>query len=192
MLHLTELNAAQSSRGSTPVSQIDRLAALDEMAWQAVYDEFFLKLRNFAYARTGDVGESEDIASEVMAGALRGIHSYQDRGAPFGAWLFKIARNVTTDHLRRRGRHPEAALLPEDREGAFGAFATLEDRDQLQRVLGQLTEEQQTVIGLRFFADCSLEEAAKAMNKSVHSVKGLQQRALASLRRHITAAEASS
>lgn len=164
---------------------IDRLAALDDSAWQAVYDEFFTRLRNFAYARCGDLGEAEDIASETMAGALKGIGSYQDRGAPFGAWLFRIARNVTTDHLRRRGRRVETAQLPEDREAPFAGISTLEDQDELVRVLCLLTEEQQTVISLRFFADASLEEAARSMNKSVDAVKGLQQRALGSLRRHL-------
>ena len=167
--------------------QIDRLAALDDAAWQAVYDEFFLKLRNFAYARTGDASEAEDIASETLTGAVRGIRSYRDRGVPFGAWLFRIARNVTTDHLRRRGRRPESAGLPEDREAPFAGFATLEDQDEIVRVVKLLTEEQQTVIGLRFLADCSLEEAAKAMNKSVDAVKGLQQRALGLLKRHLEA-----
>ena len=155
-----------------------------------MYDEFFLKLRNFAYARTGDLGESEDVASEVMVSAVRGIRSYQDRGLPFGAWLFKIARNVTADHLRRKGRRLDRQPLPEDREGAFAGLETLEDRDQLARAVANLTEEQQSVIGLRFFADCSLEETAKAMNKSVDAIKGLQQRALASMRRQIIAAEA--
>jgi RNA polymerase sigma-70 factor (ECF subfamily) len=190
LLSLTESRAAQSQSGPTSANEIDRLAALDEIAWQAVYDEYFLQLRNFAFARIGDLTESEDIASEVFASALRGIQSYRDRGAPFGAWLFRIARNVTTDHLRRRGRRREAALPSEEISGNFGSFTTLENQDELRRVLRRLTEEQQTVIGLRFFADCSIEEAAKAMNKSVHSVKGLQQRALASMRRHLIAAEA--
>ena len=175
-----------------PAGQIDRLVALDDAAWQAVYDEFFLKLRNFAYARTGDLAEAEDIASEALAGAVKGIASYRDRGAPFGAWLFRIARNVTTDHLRRRGRRPQAAELSEAHVAPSGEVDAMEDRDALMRVMNLLTEEQQTVIALRFFGDCNLEEAAKAMGRSVHSVKGLQQRALASLRRHITAAEAGS
>ena len=190
MVSLTDSRGAQPSSRSTSFGQVERLAALDEAAWQAVYDEFFLKLRNFAYARTGDLGESEDIASEVMASALRGIKSYQDRGLPLGAWLFKIARNVTADHLRRRGRRPDRQPLPEDHEGGFAGLKTLEDRDEIVRAVALLTEEQQTVIGLRFFADCSLEEAANAMHKSVDAVKGLQQRALASMRRQMLAPEA--
>jgi RNA polymerase sigma-70 factor (ECF subfamily) len=187
LLVLTESGAARSAWEPLTAVPVDRLKALDDGAWQAVYDDYFLKLRNFAYARCGDLGEAEDIASETMAGALRGIGGYQERGSPFGAWLFRIARNVTTDHLRRRGRRPESAGLPAEREAPFTGFSTLEDQDEIVRVVKLLTEEQQTVIGLRFFADCSLEEAAKAMNKSVDAVKGLQQRALGSLRRHLEA-----
>ena len=186
---MAEFRVARSGTSSAAAGEIDRLAALDDAAWQAVYDEFFLKLRNFAYARTGDLAESEDIASETLAGAVRGIGAYRERGVPFGAWLFRIARNVTTDHLRRRGRRPEPAVLSDEHVAPGSEHTALEDRDELLRVIDRLTEEQQTVIGLRFFADCSLEDAAKTMGRSVHAVKGLQQRALASLRRHLTAEE---
>lgn len=189
LLVLSESYAAQPGAYASEAGRIDRLAALDDAAWQSLYDEYFLKLRNFAYARSGDLSEAEDIASEVFGAALRGIEGYQDRGAPIGAWLFRIARNLTTDHLRRRGRRPEAALGDHDRAAPFSGLGGIEDRDELMRGMRNLTEEQQTLIGLRFFSDCSLEEAAKAMNKSVGAVKGLQQRALASMRRAMTAVE---
>jgi RNA polymerase sigma-70 factor (ECF subfamily) len=50
----------------------------------------------------------------------------------------------------------------------------------------QLTKEQQEVIALRFFDDCSLAETAAAMRKSVDAIKVLQYRALGALRRAMT------
>jgi DNA-directed RNA polymerase specialized sigma24 family protein len=49
--------------------------------------------------------------------------------------------------------------------------------------------EQQEVIALRFFNDCSLLEAAEALGKSVGAVKLLQHRALASLKKQLTRGE---
>lgn len=185
LLYVSESDAAQPRALPVTPTQLERLAALDDGAWQSLYDEYFLKLRNFAYGRCGDLGEAEDIASETFAGAVRGIGSYRDRGAPLAAWLFRIARNVTADHLRRRKRRPEAPLM-EGREAPMTDFSRIEDRDEMLRGLQHLTEEQQTLIALRFFADCSLEESAKAMNKNIGAVKGLQQRALASLKRSLS------
>jgi RNA polymerase sigma-70 factor (ECF subfamily) len=189
LLLVTESDALQSRWGLQSKDQFDRLAALDEVAWQAVYDEYFIKLRNFAYARTGDLSEAEDIASETMAGAVRGIRNYKDRGAPFGAWLFRIARNTTVAYLRRKRRSGETPLADYDREAPLDSSAGIEDRDELMRGMKHLTEEQQTVISLRFFADCSVEEVSRAMGKSAGAVKVMQQRALASLRRHLAAME---
>ena len=53
------------------------------------------------------------------------------------------------------------------------------------RGLVHLTREQQEVISLRFYSDCSLEETAQAMGKSVGAIKVLQHRALAALRKQL-------
>ena len=52
-----------------------------------------------------------------------------------------------------------------------------------------LTKEQQEVVALRFFDDCSLAETAAAMHKSVDAIKVLQHRALGALRRAMTPKE---
>jgi RNA polymerase sigma-70 factor (ECF subfamily) len=164
---------------------VPRLVALEPIAWQELFDLYFRKLYRFAYARTGDPDAAEEIASETMAAAAQGIGRYRDTGAPIGAWLYRITRNITADHLERRRRRPQASLEAVEVESPSWAPG-VEDSTDIARGLAKLTREQQEVIALRFYNDCSLAEAAEAMGKSVNAVKVLQHRALAALKRQLT------
>ncbi len=91
-----------SQRTGAALPSIEALRALYDAAWQGLYGEYFGRMRNFAYARTSDVTLAEDIAAEVFAAAVRGIGSYRETGAPIGAWLYRIARNITADQVEHR------------------------------------------------------------------------------------------
>jgi RNA polymerase sigma-70 factor (ECF subfamily) len=169
---------------------VDRLKALDAAAWQDLFDQHFKKMYAFAYARTGDPQASEDIASEVFAAAARGIKAYKPTGAPFAAWLYRIARNITADHLDARRRKPSVSVEELQIEVEAEGWDGLVDlRGDLRQAMTHLTKEQQDVIALRFFDDCSLAETAAAMHKSVDAIKVLQHRALGALRRAMTPKE---
>ncbi|MEP7190463.1 MAG: sigma-70 family RNA polymerase sigma factor, partial [Roseiflexaceae bacterium] len=57
------------------------------------------------------------------------------------------------------------------------------EADELRAAMGELTEEQQQVVMLRFVADQSTAEVAQALEKTENAVKQLQFRALRSLGR---------
>ena len=181
VLSLADTVAAPVS--ATPAeADLGRLKALEPAAWQQLFDTYFKKMYSFAYARTGDPQLAEDIASEVFAGAAKGIGAYKPTGAPLSAWLYRIARNITADALDSRRRKPTVSVDDIEIEAA-GWDAQVELRGDLRQGMTQLTREQQEVITLRFFNDCSLAETAAAMSKSVDAIKVLQFRALGALRR---------
>ena len=184
MFSLTETrNDPQTAPAA--IESIAALAAHDPDAWRSLFERYYRKMYSFAYVRTGDASAAEDIAAEVFVAAAKGIARYRPGPAPFAAWLYRIARNVTADHLDRLRRRPTIPLDAIDL--ASDAWdGAVEDAADLASVIARLTGEQQEVILLRFFSDCSLEETAGAMAKSVGAIKLLQHRALASLRRHLT------
>ncbi len=167
---------------------VQRLAELEPMAWQQLFDTNYQRMYRFAYARTGDVTLSEDIASEVFAAAAQGIAKYTYTGAPIAAWLYRIARNVTADHLDRRRKRPTSSI--DDVEIESPEFApNIDNAMDIKESLTHLSRDQQEVIALRFFNDCSLIEAAESLGKSVGAVKLLQHRALAALKKQMTQAK---
>ena len=66
----------------------------------AVYGVALKMVRNPATA--------EDLAQDTFISAFRNIARF--RGGNFRAWLLRIARNATYDHLRRMKRRPETSI----------------------------------------------------------------------------------
>ncbi|MEX1254227.1 MAG: RNA polymerase sigma factor [Dehalococcoidia bacterium] len=173
---------------------VARAKQREPSAWAELYDAHYSKLYRYCYARTGDEATAADLASKVFLEALEGIDRYEFRGRPLLAWLYRIARNVLTDHLRARERESKAleqAASLSDRHDP-GPDAHVADREDLLAAMKQLTEEQQQVVALRYFAGCSTPEIARLMRRSERAVYSLEARALASLRRLLEPEQAES
>jgi RNA polymerase sigma-70 factor (ECF subfamily) len=164
---------------------VRQLAAFDPEAWRAVFERYFAAIFRIVYVKTRQSAVSEEIAAQTFAEAVAGIRNYRYRGIPFRAWLYRIARNLTSDYLKARHARPSVPLedtWPADSNSA----ADVETRTDFLVALGQLTENQRTVILLRFVDGFSLAEAAAFMGKSIGAVKQLQLRALAALQQRMS------
>lgn len=162
----------------------------DAEAFGAIFDEFHLPVYRYVAARVGSPADAEDLAADTFAAAFRAIRSFRWRGAPFEAWLFRIARSKVVDHYRRGGRQGTNSLSghePAAVRGADPAAAMLdnEERGQLLAAMRRLSPDQQEVVALRFFADLSVLEVARVMDRSRGAVRQLQLRALTTLRQRM-------
>jgi RNA polymerase sigma-70 factor (ECF subfamily) len=158
---------------------VERLRAFNQEAWAALYDRHHTRIWRYAYARTGDRDEADDLAAHVFAEAVASIGRYRYRGRPFLAWLYGIARNLTAERARRRHREPPRTAA----EPHGGSLEERLDSMELARALEGLTESQREVVVLRFFAGYSTREIAAAMDKREAAIYSLEVRALDSLRR---------
>ena len=148
-----------------------------------LYDLHYASLYRYAFARLRSREEAEDIASQVFLEALRGIDSFQYRGRPLLAWLYRIARNLIADDIRRKVRRTHAATLSQgDSSYAPAADESLETMELLAAI-SQLTPDQQEVLIQRFFMALSAKETAQLLGKNETAVFSLQVRAISSLRR---------
>ena len=158
----------------------DAVAEIYHRHAPAIFRYFFFRLHDQAIA--------EDLASEVFLKMAQALPYYVERGAPFAAWLFRIAHDRMVDHHRRAARTPTESLseqLIDDTADPESQAAHRAETNHLAEAVSALPDEQQTVIQLRFIEGYGLEETAQIMSKSVGAVKALQHRALQSLARKI-------
>jgi len=165
---------------------VKRAQEYDEAAIEALYQTYYPKIYSYAFLQMGDVQAAEDLASDVMLKMIESIDKYRFRGLPFGAWVFRIARNRLIDLHRRRRRRGEVDLSETLSSGLASPQALAEralERGQLQVALKHLTDEQRQVIVLKFIQGFDNRSAGKIMDRSEGAIKSLQHRALGSLRR---------
>jgi RNA polymerase sigma-70 factor (ECF subfamily) len=165
---------------------VRRAQEYDEPAVAALYEKYYPKIYNYAFMQMGDAQASEDLASDVMLKMIESIHKYTFRGLPFGAWVFRIARNRLIDLHRRRRRRGEVDLS----SGLSSALASPQalaeralERGQIQVALKHLTDEQRQVIVLKFIQGFDNRSIGQIMGRSEGAIKSLQHRALGALRR---------
>jgi len=160
----------------------------DPRAFGRIFDEFHEPVYRFIASRVNRPSDAEDLTQLVFVKALEALPRYEQRGIPFGGWLFRLARNTIIDHARTRHDHAEldaAADRAADDAGPDEVTLLRQDLDAVARALAKLTDEQREAIELRFFAGLSAREAAEAMGKQEGTVRGLQFRAIAAMRRSL-------
>ncbi len=160
----------------------------DVEAFGRIFDHYHEAVHRYIAARVRRPSDAEDLAQLVFVKALEALPRYEQRGVPFGGWLFRLARNVVIDHIRTNREHVELDALTERTDGSAGPEATALARQQMDEIaaaLAELTDEQRDAIALRFFAGLSAREAAAAMGKQEGTVRGIQFRAIAALRRRL-------
>lgn len=156
-------------------------------ALTTLYEFYFPRVYRYVAARLGGGEDAEDVTEEIFLKIIDNIGTFSFRGLPFGAWVFRIARNEVVSHVRRQRYRSATTQLNESiRDDTFDHVASVERQSQLDEVRDaaeKLPEAQRQVIALRFGAGLSVAETANALGKSENNVKVLQHKAIAKLQK---------
>ena len=160
----------------------------DAQAFGRLFDHYHEAVYRYIVSRVRRPSDAEDLTQTVFVKVLEALPRYESRGIPFGGWLFRLARNAVIDHVRTRHDHADLDGLGEQAGGERSPDDLVLTRFEIETVgaaLAALTAEQRDAIALRFFAGLSAREAAEAMGKQEGTIRGLQFRAIAALRREL-------
>ncbi len=129
---------------------------------------------------------AEDILQETFLKAWQAMPKLNLTNLYFGAWLYKIARNLMNDHYRKAYRTPKMEDIDEHYDLASQSdtaetVAVTLDLVRVREALPQLKQEYRQVLELRFVQEFSVEETAKVMSKTQVAVRIIQHRALKKL-----------
>src|SRR5438552_9828059 len=171
-------------------------AQSDPALFADVYENYFALVYAYVARRARNRDEAEDLTAEVFRKALASLPRFKWRGAPFAAWLFRIASNMIADRSKRAAREvsldesgaPGRGGSAQISKGATSQQKDLEDSERralLFRLVDELAEDQGRVLVMRFAEEKSIREIAGALGRSEGAVKQLQFRALENLRKSI-------
>ena len=148
-------------------------ARRDPAAFARLYRHYVGPLYRYLYSRVGERTDAEDLTTQVFTVALAGLPRYRERGS-FAAWLFSIARRKVADFYRGRERHVplnEALDQAETQPDPLAQVVKEERLRRLARLIGQLDDEKQELLRLRFAGDLTYREIGVLVGRSEAATK---------------------
>jgi RNA polymerase sigma-70 factor (ECF subfamily) len=166
----------QPEYGEAPLLKV--VPSREVATWEVVYREHVVPVYRYAFARTGNRADAEDVTAQVFLRALPRLRLAASSGE-IRAYLLTTARSVLAEHW---GHHYGMAAEPLDDERLAGApreeSRSDDDVRRAQAVLSRLPERYRQVLELRFLSGMSLKETARELGVSLGNAKVLQLRAL--------------
>jgi RNA polymerase sigma factor (sigma-70 family) len=147
----------------------------------------------FTQARR-DAEATEDIFQNTWENVFRYLRTLRERDAA-KSWLYSIAKNEAARYYSRRDRRTPQSLMRIDDddapdladEGAEAFPDALADTDQLAKLLGELSDDEQQLMLLHYSYDMSLAEIATLTGANYNTVKSVTRRATIKLRKRAEA-----
>jgi RNA polymerase sigma-70 factor (ECF subfamily) len=169
-------------------------AKTDSEAFGILYECYVNKIYNYIYYRVGNQHDAEDLTARTFHRALNHIERYVNQGAPFSAWLYRIAHNLVANWHRDQSRRKlisleDIKLIIQRRDGPDQMAEQREEKDQLLAVIQRLPSERQQLLILKFAHGLSNAEIGQVMGRSEGAIKSLYHRTLLSLREMFEAEE---
>lgn len=184
---------------------MNKLSAMDDHALVQLYENGTDQAFDIILSRHGNSvysyilflvknqEDADDIFQETFARAITSIrdHRYQTTG-DFGAWLIRIAHNLSIDHTRRSSsamqkRFTQAVI--EDatymEEGQERTIIDQQNNSTLQKMLSYLPEAQQEIVYMRYYQDLSFREISQKKGISINTALGRMRYAIINLRKMV-------
>jgi RNA polymerase sigma-70 factor, ECF subfamily len=168
---------------------VDRAQKGDRAALEELYLIHFDRIYSYLHMTVSNRHDAEDLTTQTFVKMLESIGRFRWQSAPFSAWLFRIAHNLSMDHFRARRRWQPEEEVPEpvgsEEPSAEAEAMQSIGRQSMLELIDTLSQEQQQVLTLKFVFNFTNADVAKILDKSEGAIKSLQHRALASLQKQI-------
>jgi len=166
----------------------------DAEAFGLLYERYVHRIYNYIYYRTSDHNDAEDLTARTFQRALKHIGRYVDRGAPFSAWLYRIAHNVVANWHRDRSRRKivpldDLPLVGRASDDPVVVTQKLEEQGVLLEAVHQLPADRQELLVLKFVEQMSNAEIGEVMGRTEGAIKSLYHRTLVALREELITGE---
>lgn len=168
--------------GADPDITLVRAAKADAQAFDPLYRRYVARVYSYAFYHVRDHHDAEDITERAFLSALDALPAFEERGATFRAWLFRITHNALVNHVRSRSRRRteqlETAAAHPAPDDVDATVARRDDARRVWRAVSALPEERRRVVVLRFVDELSSREIGEVLGRSEGAVRVLLHRAL--------------
>jgi RNA polymerase sigma factor (sigma-70 family) len=168
-------------------SLVRLLKEQDRPAFDYLYRQYSSALLGVLMKSISNEDTANDILQEVFIKIWKNINSYQPERGRLYTWMLNIARNAGIDYLRSRqskkenqNQSIEDVVYHVDSENQVNQKI---DTIGIKTLIGKLTVEQQLVLEYVYFKGYTQDEASKALDLPLGTVKTRVRAAIMELRK---------
>lgn len=146
-------------------------ALRDPTQFATLYRRYVRQVYRYFYGRVGNAGEAEDLTSQLFLEVLKALPHYRPQGK-FAPWLFTLARRRAADFHRSQPAALPLELASELISGDNPLEAVIQGERlaRLGELYGQLDEERQELVRLRYGAGLTYRQIGQVFGRSEAAV----------------------
>ena len=159
----------------------------DAEAFGALYERYVDRIYSYVCYRVGNDQDAEDLTARTFYRAMDHLPTYEDRGLPFSAWLYRIAHNLVANWHRDNSRRKmicldDLVLSAPRRRGPVATTERSEEDNVMVEAVRRLAPDRQQLIILKHVQDMTNAEIGQVMGRTEGAIKSLYHRTLVALR----------
>ena len=140
------------------------------MTFEELYEQFFVKVYNYARYRCANEQEAEDLSACIFAKIYKKFDTYNPQKAKPEIWVFTIAHSVMVDFFRRKKlralfsfTEEQEETLTAPKDSPAESLEKTETEGQLKKALQLLSESEREIINLHYYQHLKQAEIAAIM-----------------------------
>jgi RNA polymerase sigma-70 factor (ECF subfamily) len=143
----------------------------DRKALEMLVAQLQKPVYNAAYRMLGNADDAADATQATFLKVFQSIDKFDPQYRLF-SWTYRIAINESLDQLKQRSRSTPLEDDPADVTGSpQDSASAAQSAREVQAALMQLSDDQRTVIVLRYFNECSYDDIAQILDIPAKTVK---------------------
>ncbi len=157
-------------------------------AFAPIYEKYYITIFRFTLQRVENEHIASEIVSDVFAKAIFNLKKYKFKGAPFSAWLYRVAYNEIVTLYRKQKRN-RIVNIP---DGSWSLLEGEEDEKkednslsikQLKQSLQKLKSNEVELIEMRFFEERAFKEIGEILEITTENARVKTHRAIKKLQK---------
>jgi len=194
------MKVADLTSQSYEAKLVEKLRSGDSTAMEEFYNLYRSRLYTLISGQVNrDQALAEDLVQETFLAALDSLDKFRGDSHLY-TWLRSIAFHKVNDFYRRQAREPKAGnsspdfdamkqleQTGDDKPATLTVLEFEEIRQSVRQALGDLPQDYQEVLVMKYLEGMPVLEISQAMGRSPKSVEGLLARARKAMRDNLAA-----
>ncbi|WP_420546762.1 sigma-70 family RNA polymerase sigma factor [Curvivirga sp.] len=170
-------------------SLLKLVAQQDQQAFAILFDHFAPRIKAYMFKLGSSESMAEELTQKTMLKIWQKAALYDDTKAAASTWIFRIARNLRIDDLRKENRFEydehDFALTADTSDNAEITLDKAQHAQLIQKALSHLKPDQKEVIDLSFYQGLSHAKIAERLDLPLGTVKSRIRLAFSKLKEHV-------